>query len=299
MRRFSALAGFLAFAFMPIASAAEPLRLTPSSNWHVNYAEDSCRLARSFGVGEEEVTLVLDRFRPGPKVRMTLVGSPVNVRSDVRRIILRFGPNDAEFEKGFAPGTLDNGKAAIVVGGNLWITGYDATEAELEDAGGPSKPKPIDPGRYSAIRFLELRIAGKRPVVLETGPMLAAERALTACNDDLLRGWGIDAETDKTLSRRVTPSGNPGQWLRSSDYPSRMRFLGYQGLVHFRLIVDDRGTPQSCHIQLSTRPKDFDDAVCRKIMARARFEPALDAGGKPVSSYYTNSARFSIPTRSQ
>jgi hypothetical protein len=281
---------------MPQAYAAEPLRLAPSSKWHVNYAEDSCRLARSFGVGKEEVTLVLDRFRPGPEVRMTLVGSPVNVRSDVRRIILRFGPNDAEFEKGFAPGTLDNGKAAIVVGGNLWITGYNTTEAALEDVGEPSRPEPVDPALYSAIRFLELRIAGKRPVVLETGPMLAAERELTACNDDLLRGWGIDAEADKTLSRRVTPSGNPGQWLRSSDYPSRMKFLGYQGLVHFRLIVDDQGTPRSCHVQLSTRPKDFDDAVCNKIMVRARFEPALDAEGKPVSSYYTNSVFFSMPT---
>ena len=136
---------------MPQAYAAEPLRLAPSSKWHVNYAEDSCRLARSFGVGKEEVTLVLDRFRPGPEVRMTLVGSPVNVRSDVRRIILRFGPNDAEFEKGFAPGTLDNGKAAIVVGGNLWITGYNTTEAALEDVGEPSRPEPVDPALYLSL----------------------------------------------------------------------------------------------------------------------------------------------------
>ena len=298
MWHFSTLTGFLALAFMPQAYAAEPMRLQPSSNWHVNYADDSCRLARSFGSGEEEVTLVLDRFRPGPRVHMTLVGSPVDVRSDVRRIVLRFGPNDAEFEKRFAPGTLDNGKAAIVVGGNVWITGYDAKKAALEDEGEPNRRRPIDPALYSAIQFLELRIAGKRSVVLETGSMMAAEQALTACNDDLLRGWGIDAEVDKRLSRRVTPNGDPRKWLRSSDYPSRMRFLGYQGLVHFRLIVDERGVPQSCHIQLSTRPKDFDDAVCNKIMARARFQPALDADEKPVASYYTNSAHFAIPTRS-
>lgn len=92
IRHFSTLAGFVAFAFMPPAYAAEPLRPAPSSNWHVNYAEDSCRLARSFRTGEEEVTLVLDRFRPGPKVRMTLVGSLVEVGNDVRKIILRFGP---------------------------------------------------------------------------------------------------------------------------------------------------------------------------------------------------------------
>jgi len=297
MLRFSTVTGWLAAFFIaPVAVAAEPLRLAPSSNWHVNYADDSCRLARSFGTGEEEVILVLDRFRPGPKVNMTLVGRPVDVRSDVRRVMLRFGPNDAEFEKSFAPGTVGNGKAALVVGGSLWITGFDPTEAALEDNGTPREARPIDPALYSAIRFLEVRISGKQPIILATGSMLAAEQALTACNDDLLHAWGIDAKADKTLSRRVIPASDPREWMRSSDYPARMRSLGYQGLVHFRLVVDDRGIPKSCHIQLSTRPKDFDDAVCKKIMARARFEPALDADGKPITSYYTNSARFSIPT---
>ncbi len=125
--------------------------------------------------------------------------------------------------------------------------------------------------------------------------MLAPEQALTACNDDLLHAWGIDAKADNARSRRVIPASDPREWMRSSDYPPRMRSLGYQGLVHFRLVVDDRGIPKSCHIQLSTRPKDFDDAVCQKIMARSRFEPALDADGKPVVSYYTIGARFSLP----
>ena len=38
--RHSTLVGFLAFAFMPPANAAEPLRLAPSSSWYVNYADD-------------------------------------------------------------------------------------------------------------------------------------------------------------------------------------------------------------------------------------------------------------------
>ncbi|MGR4893547.1 TonB family protein [Sphingopyxis sp. LARHCG72] len=282
-------------AAMTSPDAEEALRLAPSSNWHVNYADDSCRLARAFGTGDKEVTLVLDRFRPGPKVHMTLTGQPIEVRDGIRRITLRFGPNDPAFEKGVTPGMLGNGKAALVVGGGLWITGYDPAVAAGESDAAQPEPPVIDPALYAAIRFLELRISSKQTVVLETGAMAAAEQALAACTDDLLRGWGIDAEADKSLSRRAAPLGSPGDWIRGSDYPPRMSHLGYQGLVHFRLIVDDQGKPKSCHIQQSTRPKDFDDAVCRKVMVRARFEPALDAGGRPVVSYYTNSARFATP----
>ncbi|OWQ96687.1 energy transducer TonB [Sphingopyxis witflariensis] len=293
MHRRAALTGLAAAVAMTMpAYAGEPLRLSPSSDWHINYADDSCRLARSFGTGDEEVVLVLDRFQPGPKVGMTLTGQPVKVRSETRRITLRFGPNDPAFEKGFTTGSLDNGNAALIVDGNLWITGYDPARAARENEGKSLKQPDIDPALYAAIRFLELRIVGKQAIHLETGSMMAAEQALAACTDDLLRGWKIDVTAHQNLSRRATPVGEPEQWLNNSDYPPEMRARGYQGLVHFRLIVDAAGKPASCHIQQSTRPVEFDEAVCNGIMRRAEFEPALDAMGKPVASYYLNRVRF-------
>jgi TonB family protein len=65
--------------------------------------------------------------------------------------------------------------------------------------------------------------------------------------------------------------------------------------VHFRLSVDARGKVSDCHIQRSTRPEGFDEAVCEVLMHRARFKPALDAEGKPMASYYINTVRFIIP----
>lgn len=277
----------------PAAAAKEPLRLAPSSKWHVNYAPDSCRLARSFGAGDEEVLFLLDRFQPGSRVNMTLVGNPLRVRSDNRRITLRFGPGDPPFDKAFGPATVEGGKAALILIGGFFITGHDPAWATADREDDGTQPLPVvDPALYDAIEYLELRIPGKQTVVLETGPMRAAERALAACTDDLLRGWGIDVAAHRTLSRRAVPVGNPGKWLNSSDYPSEMRWEGRQGLVFFRLVVDREGKPASCHIQQSTRPQAFDDAVCRGIMNRARFTPALDAAGQPITSYYLNSVRF-------
>ena len=52
-RRFSwiFLPVFAALACTP-AHAKEPLRLAASSNWHVDYGADYCRLARQYGEGE-------------------------------------------------------------------------------------------------------------------------------------------------------------------------------------------------------------------------------------------------------
>ena len=58
-----------ASAFAAVASllisASEPVRLQPSSRWVLDYAENSCRLIRTFGDNKTAVKLVLESDAPG------------------------------------------------------------------------------------------------------------------------------------------------------------------------------------------------------------------------------------------
>jgi hypothetical protein len=53
MARLLSIALLLNFIVVTSSSALakEPLRLAPSSKWHVDYGPDYCRLARQFGEG--------------------------------------------------------------------------------------------------------------------------------------------------------------------------------------------------------------------------------------------------------
>ena len=298
------MAGAGALVAVPATVAAkEPLWLAPASKWHVNYSADSCRLARSFGTGKGEVVLVFDQFQPGSTVYMTLTGAPIGVRSDHREAVVQFAPGEVEQEVKFEVGKMESGLPALIFLGGMVVAGNDAARqaaiaeyAERQEKGRYTLlalPE-IDPARNALVTSVEIRLRGKQAVLLETGSMGAPMKALEACTDDLLRGWKIDVEAHRNLSRPATPTGNPGEWMGNNDYPAAMLAGGYQGIVHFRLIVDAAGKPASCHIQQSTRPAEFDEAVCKGIMRRAKFEPALDAAGNPVISYYLNRVRFQI-----
>ena len=72
---------FAVFALISITtsshaqSAKGPLQLKQTSAWNVDYADDRCRLMRQFGVGDEKVFAIFDRYGPGERFRMTIAGN--------------------------------------------------------------------------------------------------------------------------------------------------------------------------------------------------------------------------------
>jgi hypothetical protein len=71
--------GLAALAVLALGSPAlarEPLVLAPSTPWNLNYADDSCQLARGFGQGADQVILYLEQFSPGQHYNVRLIGKP-------------------------------------------------------------------------------------------------------------------------------------------------------------------------------------------------------------------------------
>lgn len=300
MRKIVTVSIASALLVQTVPSTAAPLRLAPSSPWNVDYAKDSCRLIRKFGVGGREVTLVLEQFEPMEWFALTAAGEPLERMNGVEPMLqlgIRFGPNEEMAELPSFAARM-GGKPAVVVQSPLRLAPLTPAEKAAREralkSGGDFEIAPVSEERAQRVGWLELSKALRKDLVLETGRMDQALSVLRTCTWDLVGSWGLDIEQQKHRSRPPIPKTSPGTWFRPNEYPGSMLNSGNQAIVNFRVMVDQTGKVTSCIIQTSTRPKEFDDLVCRSVMKRAAFDPALDAGAKPISSFWRQQVTYRI-----
>ena len=287
----------VALASAADAKPREVRHLAPSSRWVVNYANESCSLGRNFGEGDQKVTLFFDQYEPGDSFSLTFVGKPVAVAEVNPKAVVQFGPNEEPQEATAVGATTDHVPALILQGSQRigpMTEDEKAARKKASDDGQPFEPAPIGAAREKAATWLELGKARPFDLVFETGALDAPLAALRECSWDMVRSWGLDVQQQKSLSRRAYPTVPPYSWFSPDDYPSAMLRGGYQGIVNFRLLVDETGKVAACKIQVSTRPKEFDDVVCRAVTRRAKFHPALDSQGKPILSYWRETVSFRL-----
>lgn len=95
--------------------------------------------------------------------------------------------------------------------------------------------------------------------------------------------------------RKPRPANDPLGWLSTDDYPAIALRRGSEGVAGYRLIVAADGRVSACDITRSTGDRQLDDATCRFIARRARFEAATDHTGAKVSGTYTGTVKWDIP----
>ena len=275
--------------------------LQPVSPWEVNYADDVCELARTFGHGPDEVTIEFRQFGPGKTFTLFAAGPSLKFSTRARGLVTDFEPGGRRLEdQSTFVGTLQDGRSVAEVSTSMLppdqatVTGGSAartTPAVADEA------KPLVYDREAEAKVTRLRLSGPiaHDIVLELGPMDKPMDAMRACIDELLTHWGVDAAAQRTLTRRAAPRSNPGAWAMPGDYPASMLRAGKSAVVHFRLMIDPTGAPTKCIIQTSGDDPEFDKITCSLMMQRARFNPALDAAGRPIASFYVSSIRWMTP----
>jgi protein TonB len=91
------------------------------------------------------------------------------------------------------------------------------------------------------------------------------------------------------------PRNDIARWVTTDDYPTRDIRARHTGTVRFRLAIDASGRVSDCTIVQSSGYAGLDDATCRNVTRRARFDPATDSAGERVSGSYAGTIRWVIP----
>lgn len=93
----------------------------------------------------------------------------------------------------------------------------------------------------------------------------------------------------------AAPRNDPSGWVRTEDYPSRPLREGAEGTTSFRLVIGSNGRVNACEVTVSSGHAALDEATCKFVTRRARFEPATDGNGAKVVGSYSSKVTWRIP----
>ena len=292
----SALILGLATAGIQAPAAAKTTTLAPLSPWAVDFGENRCRLARTFGDADNKHVAIFDQFGPSRRFVLTLAGPSFRKFRGRTETITRYSDSQEPFESLPYAGDLgDFGKAIIFRG--LGLTGpLSSGENEAAALPGPSSFSTaflLDVDAANAVEFVSVR-QRKREVRLQTGDLGDAFKVLNDCTMGLVESWGLDRAAH--LSARSLP-----KWLNEEEiakgiagrYPNRALRKGESGFVNLRVMVSEAGTMTECVVENVTEAQALDSPACAE-MRKAEFEPALDAEGQPMKSFYQTRITYRI-----
>lgn len=89
------------------------------------------------------------------------------------------------------------------------------------------------------------------------------------------------------------PAG--GKFRASADYPLEAVRNRWEGTARFTATIGPDGKAVACRITTSSGHDVLDRATCDLVMRRARFEPARDSAGKPITAEFHNKVTWKLP----
>jgi hypothetical protein len=297
MVKFALSATALAMVLAASATAAEPRRFAPTADWNIDYQPDRCRLSRTFFDGAEELTLTIERFEAGDNFSMAISGAAIRNLPELNAEY-RFAEQSEYLARGgISVFVKELGRTVLFRNTQLFGLG------ELRTMGPNGTPAP----QYTMAPFGTFRIVGamegtrsdlfirqgRREFHLQSGSWGPPMDALRTCVTDLIVSWGLDTKVQQSLRSRPVPIGDHNDWLTQDDFPQDWNRLAT--FLSFRLMVDAQGKPTDCVVFGPLKPKDFGADLCKALLARAKFTPAIDSDGSPTASFWRSYALLARP----
>jgi protein TonB len=81
----------------------------------------------------------------------------------------------------------------------------------------------------------------------------------------------------------------------TDDYPQSAIRNEEQGTTAVRLSIGPDGRVSGCDITASSGSSALDNATCNILRRRARFTPAKDQAGNPITDSYSQRIRWELP----
>lgn len=253
-------------AVQPVAAQEAGAPLQPVGPWGVDYANNSCVVSHSFGAGARKIDVVFQLLPRSDSATVAIAAAVAPGAGGTRgKAVVTLQPGGQRIETDFYSAPLRDGRRSFIF--RIWGDDFAAL-----------------------IQSSEIRVVAGRTLDVALAPraMPAAFHAADACKDDLLKSWNIDPVPLATAITRARPRGSPGAWITNADYPTEAVRDNISGTTVFRLTIDSTGAVTGCGIVITSGSEVLDKATCGLMRRRAKFYPALDAGGKPVSDLYIN-----------
>lgn len=274
------------------AKEREPVILAPSTPWQIDYAEEKCRLVRVFGEGEARHVLFFEQGAPGRSFGMTAAGPSFDLLAGPIEIGATFGKSTITQAANPYIGNVEKIGTAVIF---TYVT-FAPINEQLPDSGADKGSRPglssVDAAFASSLDSVTIVGKWRAPITFATGEMGNPMAALNHCAFDLVSSWGLDAEALRNASRNPKWT-NQNQVTRriAATYPKKAKREGEIGFFRMRVMIDEGGTVTDCHLEEASQLVSLESPACKEMM-RATFEPALDAQGKPIRSFYATTVSY-------
>ena len=252
---------------MAVGAQSAPAK-PQAASWSVDGSSGRCVISRPVQ-GPFEATMVIRAWPTIGNFELMLIGKdvPKGLKTEGQKLQVDFEP-----EGGSHSGSVGLVELDPAVGRAL---AADYLPPSMLNDFGASQSMKLTLGKTPIGTFAYGNSAGR------------VVSAFHQCAVAKLIEWGADPAAFERGGRHAKPSGDASKWLPRDI--ARSNRIGKGGAVAIsRMTIGADGSVQACDVVETSHDK-LGAAVCRSLMARARFEPAAGPDGKAVPTVMLHS----------